>query len=289
MATRGAQEEIPYYDSGMKDGTLCKIDVEKIDRAFALLEGSDSGYYVCMSADGRMFVVKMSEKVFQSDFAAVYAYTIGESATSAVATFTGKLDTMTEELTEIGVSYWGGEDFSDYVGTLYIDGSDSAPENYTALWIIAAALFFSVGVINFVVFLKLHIASARCLKCISNAGKTQSVLDEIDSAESFVLGKREMIFGSQYLICSKKGMVYTFNDIFWIYGKRTRVYFFAVSKNLVVCDRFGMQTNMLFSKASSKLVDQAMQLIVLRTPGCLNGFTEQNKKAYAEMTGRAAQ
>ncbi len=93
MGARAAREEIPYYTDGMREGTLCKIDVAKIDRAFARTENSGDAYFVCMTSGERLFVIKMQEKAFETDFADVYAYTLGETAAAAPVTLAGPLRT----------------------------------------------------------------------------------------------------------------------------------------------------------------------------------------------------
>jgi hypothetical protein len=285
LAARAAHEEIPYYADGMQAGTLCKVDIVKIDRAFALTENGGDAYFVCMTAEQRLFVVKMQQKTFETDFADVYAYTLGEAASASPVSFSGRLEDMTDELNEIGAGYWGGDDFTDYVGTLYIDAS-IAQSDYTLWWIAGASFSLALGIVNFTLFLRRRILSSRCLRRIQNTGKLQSVLDDLDDGNCTAFGKRELIFGPQHLICPPKGIAYAYGDIAWCYGKRTRLYFFAVSKNLTVCDRFGVQTNMLYSKASSARVDEALDCIMRHAPQSLFGFSEENKKLYALRYGK---
>jgi hypothetical protein len=183
--------------------------------------------------------------------------------------------------------YWGGDDFINYVGTLYIDAS-AARSNYTAWWIAGAAFFLSVGIVNFALFLRRRILSARCLRRVQSAGKLQCVLDDLGDENCASFGKRELIFGREHLICPQKGMVYAYGDIAWCYGKRTRIYFFAVSKNLTVCDCFGTQTDILYSAAASKRVDEALECIARHAPQSLFGFSKGNKELYALRCGNTA-
>lgn len=273
--------DAPYYTSDMTEGSICKIDIVKIDDSFAVENGSGNEYFLCMSTEGQFFVVKMARSVFENSFSEIYSYTLGlvDSAPASVS-FSGVLTVMPQELIQLRIQYWGGSNFSDSVGLMYIDSSIKKVNYITPVFIAVSVIFGLVSILAFYIFIKRKLISLKCLKAVFNTGASRHALEEFTDIASKRYGSDNIILGASYIFCPDFGIIYLYSDILWCYAKRTKLYFFTVRKSLVIKDIYANTVSIPLKKIPSSAVDEIMSTIYLNNPECLLGYAKKHNDIY---------
>ncbi len=222
-----------------------------------------------------------------------YSYAEDEKEKPEPVQIKGMTKTIPSDLKKLAIDAYNkmyGEkilttsNFSDYLGVVYLDTFESPMTSITTE-LITCLPSLIIGVVLLIIYFKNNITTKKCIARLEN--KWDTVLNEMDSSDTFYFKKAKMYITKNYLISYVNGLeVYDFNDIVWIYPHEYR-YNGSLSQKSIHMVTKNSKTHKLATVSASKknlvVFDEMYDTLINRMPNVLSGYTKENKEKEKEL------
>lgn len=252
-------------DDSKQDGKYTYIDIIAIDD-YSAYQGSDY-YYVAVDTDRLLNVVKIDQSIYnQMKEQQAYWSTRGDDTTGELAPKPYRLYGVQKYLSDEHINAIAGAynktnaEMRKYVGSYY----------------------FSNGV--------------ECNKKNKNIEKTIAYLESTgrlykawNELQTYLQTYRDSycVILDNYVVSKQNGMMRPYEDILWAYHYVMRRNFVVVNQyalcRLVDGDKMEL-TPLGFGKKGA--IEEILNTIAMKNPSVLLGYTNENQRAYNEMTKR---
>ena len=222
-----------------------------------------------------------------------YSYSDDEREEPEKVTIKGMTKTIPSDLKKLAISAYNklsGEtlltssNFSEYLGVVYLDTFETPMTNImTDLIVVYPSIIFAV--IFLIIYFRQTYVTKKCIERLE--GKWESVLNEMDSSDTFYFKKAKLYLTKNYLVSYQAGLeVYDYNDIVWIYPHEYRYNGSLSQKSIFVVTKNSKAHKLATVSASKKnlvMFDELYNTFLNRMPNVLSGYTKENKEKAKEL------
>ena len=174
--------------------------------------------------------------------------------------------------------------FMDAFGSRVLDGTQTPMDNISSILYVCAFFFFLFFLAFGIDLLTTDSRAKSCLASLEQQGLLDQAAQQLDSLNTFTMGKDSARFTQDFAFGSNTGLALPYKDILWCYQRDTRRNFSVVSSALIVCTRAkqGLVLGTIPGKDTENQIAQAMMLIAQHNPSVQVGFTGEARKAYKQ-------
>lgn len=278
-------------EDSKQNGKYTYIDIIAIDD-YSAKHGSDY-YYVAVDADGFLNVVKMDRSIYnQMEEQQIYWFTLGDDTTGESAPKPYRLYGVQKNLTDecintIGASYdKTAAEMREHVGSYYFSNGVEFDKDTIALLFLVGIVFTIGGAGSAFAFNKKNKNIEKTIAYLESTGRLYKAWNELQTylqthKDSFCVTL------DNYVVSKQNGMMRPYEDILWAYRYVMRRNFIVVNQYALcrLVDGGKMElTPQGFSKKAA--IEEILNTIAMKNPSVLLGYTNENIRAYNEMTKR---
>lgn len=187
----------------------------------------------------------------------------------------------------VGETFLTKDNYSQYIGTLYIDVVSPVQDNTFQL--IFGFVFLLLGVILLVTYIVRQKQTKKGIRSRSES-EWKKIFSELDSDTTKSYKKINLYLTENYIVDLGSGLrVIEYKDIVWMYQFQMKRYGMTVSKNIVLAtknkEKISIANMDNFMKRSKKDFSEIMNYIVSKNEGIVLGYTKENKKQMKDLYG----
>ena len=278
-------------DDSKQDGKYTYIDIIAIDD-YSAYQGSDY-YYVAVDSDRLLNVVKIDQSIYnQMKEQQAYWSTRGDDTTGELAPKPYRLYGVQKYLSDEHINAIAGAynktnaEMRKYVGSYYFsNGVESNKDTVRVLFLVGSV--FTIGG---------AVSAFECNKKNKNIEKTIAYLESTgrlyeawNELQTYLQTHKDSycVILDNYVVSKQNGMMRPYEDILWAYRYVMRRNFVVVNQyalcRLVDGDKMEL-TPPGFGKKGA--IEEILNTIAMKNPSVLLGYTNENQRAYNEMTKR---
>ena len=278
-------------DDSKQDGKYTYIDIIAIDD-YSAYQGSDY-YYVAVDTNRSLNVVKIDQSIYnQMKEQQAYWSTRSDDKAYDMAPKSYRLYGVQKFLADeyvnaIGNSYQKTtEEMRKYIGTYYFSNGVEYNKDMAKTLFLVGIVVVLCGAVSAYEFNKKNKNVEKTIAYLESTGRLYEAWNELQTYLQ-VNKDANCILLDNYVISKSEGMMRPYEDILWAYR-------YVMRRNFVVVNQYALCRLVDGGKMQltppgflkKEAIEEILDTIAMKNPSVMLGYTNENQRAYKEMTRR---